>query len=192
MVKVGFIVEGDTEKILIDSSSFRHWATDNGIEILKPVIDAKGGGNLLPQNIEPLVMQLQAQQPEHIIILTDLEYEQSPELVRQRIGNNHTNLIFVAVKAIEAWFLADSQALQTWLDNGEFHEPNPEATPDMPWERLKEIARLLGKRGPGSSKPAFAKRMVKHYEFSIARAASHPNCPSAQEFHDGLTTLVNQ
>lgn len=41
VVKVGFIVEGDTEKIIIDSAAFKDWARSHGIEICDPVLDAK-------------------------------------------------------------------------------------------------------------------------------------------------------
>ena len=38
--------------------------------------------------------------------------------------------------ALEAWFLADSQAMNAWLKIDDFHEPQREATPDKPWERI--------------------------------------------------------
>lgn len=185
-MKIGFIVEGDTEKIVIDSENFKQWATQQGIEIYQPVLDAKGGGNLLPQNIEPLIQRLK--DADHIVILTDLEYEASPQAVRDRIGTTHTSLIFIAVKAIEAWFLADTLALKQWLKT-DVSEIYPEKTENMPWERLKELAKDCEQRGIGTSKPAFAKRVTKYYGFSLERAASHPNCPSAKEFHDNLLRL---
>lgn len=189
MVRIGFIVEGDTEKILIDSKSFRAWAKTQGIEICTPVIDAKGGGNLLPQNIEPMLNQLRRQSPDHIVILTDLEDAPNQEAVRQRIKSTNITLVFIAVKAIEAWFLADSFALQKWLGLDQVYEPKPEETPGMPWLRIKALAAELNKRGPGSTKNAFAKRMVDSYGFSIANAAQHPECPSAKSFYDGLVGL---
>lgn len=192
MVSVGFIVEGDTEKIVIDSPAFRAWAADHGLTVCSPVIDARGGGNLLPHNIEPLVQQLQRQHPDHIVILTDQETAPDTATVRARIGTTHTNLVYVAVKAIEAWFLADSHALQQWLGIPDLHEPHPEQTPRMPWERLKALAAEHGKRGPGTNKNIFAKRMVRDHQFSITRAAAHPHCPSATEFHAGLTSLTQQ
>jgi hypothetical protein len=188
VVKIGFIVEGDTEKIVIESDTFQKWAKTQGIEICSPVLNAKGSGNLLPQNIEPMIVQLQRAKPNHIVILTDLEYEPNEDAVRNRIGTTHTELIFVAVKAIEAWFLADTHALKKWLKI-DVTEYQPENTEQMPWDRLKAIAVELGQRGTGDSKPAFAKRMVKHYEFSMASAAQHPNCPSAKKFHNGLIEL---
>jgi hypothetical protein len=81
---------------------------------------------------------------------------------------------------LEGWFLADSIAMRKWLGVRNFDEPQPEQTLNKPWDRLKEISNALGKRGPGN-KTAFAKKMIKHYGFSIRQAASHPQCPSAQE-----------
>jgi hypothetical protein len=191
MVKVGFIVEGDTEKIVVESIAFQDWAKNQGIEICSPVINAKGGGNLLPQNILPIVSQLKLSSPDHIVILTDLENEPNIEVVKKRIGSDHTNLIFVAVKAIESWFLADSQALQKWLELPEIQESQPENMVGMPWDRLKELAKVQGKRGPGSNKAGFAKKMCKHYGFTIANAAKHSACPSVKYFHDEFIKLAN-
>ena len=88
MVKVGFIVEGDTEKVIVESPAFSAWLTENGITLCHPVIDAEGGGNLLPQNIGPMIARLQQVQVDHIVILTDLEHEVSTTVVRNRIGQH--------------------------------------------------------------------------------------------------------
>ena len=190
MVRLGFIVEGDSEKIVVESAAFQAWAAHNDMTVIRPVINAKGGGNLLPQNIEPMVATLQQFKPDHIIILTDLETEPNEAHVRQRIGDTYTNLIFIAVKALEAWYLADSQAMQQWLNVDEFYEDHPQETPAMPWDRLGEIAKNLNRRGTGPSKVKFAEKIVKHCGFEVANAAQHPNCPSAKHFHDGLLALV--
>ena len=189
MVKVGFIVEGDTEKLIVESPAFVDWLVANGITLVSPVVNAKGGGNLLPRNIGPFVATLQRTQAEHIVILTDLENEANPAVVRARIGQQQNHLIFIAVKAIEAWFLADTQAFRQWLKIDTVEEPTPEQTLGMPWERLKEIARENDKPGPGTNKVIFAKRMIKHYGFTISNAAQHSNCPSVLEFTLGLTRL---
>lgn len=191
MVKLGFIVEGDSEKVVVESVAFQGWLESSGITVIRPVINAKGGGNLLPQNIEPMVATLQQFQPDHIIILTDLENEPDEALVQQRIGNTHTNLIFIAVKALEAWYLADSEAMTLWLKEESFYEDRPQETPLMPWDRLSDIARALNKRGTGPSKVKFAEKMVKHCGFEVVRAALHPNCSSAKKFHDALLSLKN-
>ncbi len=188
MVKVGFIVEGKTEKIVIDSPSFREWAGSEGIDVTSPVVDAKGGGNLLPRNIGDLVAAVNVASPDFIVILTDLENEESIEAVKARIGYDHAQCIFVAVKAIEAWFLADSQAMRQWLEEDDFEMALPEQTPDMPWDYLKQLSTERQLRGLGS-KARFAKQMTKHLGFSIASAAQHPSCPSVKAFHDELIAL---
>jgi len=106
VVKVGFIVEGDTEKILLESKNFKDWTKNIGIDICHPIENAKGSGNLLPKHIVPLVERLKLQDPTHIIILTDLENDPDKQSVIDRIGTDHTQLIFIAVKAIEAWFFS--------------------------------------------------------------------------------------
>jgi hypothetical protein len=189
MVKLGFIVEGDTEKIMIESAKFRDWANAQGLEICSPVINAKGGGNLLPQHMAPMMATLAKSQPDHVVVLTDLEHEPDIEAVRARITNAHTSLIFVAVKALEAWFLADTTAMRAWLKQPDFEEAWPEQTPAMPWDWLKEVARQTGARGPGSNKVMFAKRFCGAHGFQIANAAAHPACPSAKVFHDALLGL---
>lgn len=198
LVKIGFIVEGKTEKILIESDSFKNWANQQGIDICHPVLDAEGGGNLLPDKIEVMIKRLQVKSPDYIVILTDLEREPNQEAVKARIGTQYIDLIFIAVKAIESWFLADSVALSNWLFVSKeadselcvYCEIYPEKTEAMPWDYFKELAVTFNRKGQGNCKPQLAKVITKMCGFELARAANHPNCPSAKEFHDGLIALA--
>ncbi|EKO3522625.1 hypothetical protein ACOW3S_001990 [Vibrio fluvialis] len=183
MVKVGFIVEGSCEKIMVESQNFCSFLKQKDYELVRPVIDAEGGGNLLPKNIDAYIKQLDGKNIEKIFVVTDLEDEESIEIVRQRIQHERIEFSFIAVKAIEAWFLADTEAMKSWLEEQQFYETEPEKTTDKPWDRLKEIASSLDKRGPGS-KVTFAKKMIKYHNFCITKSALHPNCPSAKEFVD--------
>lgn len=179
MVKVGFIVEGETEKVIIESDKFKEFLLNNDYELVTPVIDAKGGGNLLPNNIKPFIKRLKDSQADRIMVLTDLEDEISVDKVKERIEHSEIKVIFVAVKAIEAWFLADTKAMQKLLNNNDFVEEFPEYTEKMPQERIQELAIKYTNRGIGSSKPMFARKMLK-WGFSIESSANHPNCPSAK------------
>ena len=58
MVKVGFIVEGSTEAIVIESLQFKQWLIAQNIELVKPVLDACGSGNLLPKYIDSPLQNL--------------------------------------------------------------------------------------------------------------------------------------
>lgn len=184
MVKVGFIVEGGSEKIIIESPQFQSFLAQHGCQLVSPVIDANGGGNLLPKNIGVFLERLQQQSADKIVVLTDLEAEPSVTVVRERIAHPQLDVIFVAVKALEAWYLADTDAMRSWLDSADFFEQHPERTEGMPWDRLAEIAQMLGTRGPGKNKVNFAKKIVKHHCFSIESAANHSDCPSAKEVVD--------
>ena len=182
MVKVGFIVEGACEKIVIESAVFKDFLQRNDFELIEPVVDANGAGNLLPHHIEPFIDVLEANGAERLYILTDSEGEHVEE-VKERIRHEKITKSFIAVKAIEAWFLADIEAMRRFLQLEDFTgEDYPEETPKLPWERIKEIVEETGSaRGPGY-KVAFAKRMITHWGFSIENAAQHPNCPSAKNF----------
>lgn len=183
MVKVGFIVEGETEKIIIESDKFKEFLSNNNYELVNPVIDAKGGGNLLPNNIEPFIKRLKDSQADRIMVLTDLEDEISVDKVKERIEHSKIKVIFVAVKAIEAWFLADTEAMKSFLKVDNFMEEFPEQTINKPFERIKEIIKEKNARGVGS-KIILARNMVKYYNFSIENSANHPNCPSAKAMID--------
>lgn len=136
-----------------------------------------------------MLAQFRRSQPDHIVILTDLEDAPSVESVKARITTQHTELIFVAVKALEAWFLADTEAMRRWLKVPDFFEPAPEQTPALPWAHLKEVAKSNHARGPGQNKIIFAKRMCETYGYQVAHSANHPSCFSAQNFHDALVRL---
>lgn len=90
MVKVGFIVEGDCEKIIIESAQFRQFLTACGFELVTPVINAAGGGNLLPRNIQAYLDRFNGLAVDQICVLTDLEDEPSVSVVTQRIC--HANI----------------------------------------------------------------------------------------------------
>ena len=180
MVKVGFIVEGSCEKIIIESEAFKTFLHRNDFELIEPVVDANGAGNLLPHNIEPFIGVLEANGAERLYILTDSD-GLPVEDVKKRISHAKITAYFIAGKAIEAWFLADTQAMKKFLEIEDFAgEQFPEETPKLPWDRISEIVKETGSaRGPGN-KVGFAKKMIKYWEFSIENAATHPNCPSAK------------
>lgn len=193
-MRIGFVVEGDCEKLLIESANFRTWATQQGLEICDPVINAWGNGNLCNKQIEVWIKKCFSEaKPDKIVVLTDLECDPCVTQVKQRIGNQRVAKVFVAKKALEAWFLADTQAMNKWLGQNDFVETHPESTPEMPWQRLKQIVHELRQqsikvRGPGDKLP-FTKKMLKDFGFSIERAANHPQCSSAKYFLENLPNI---
>ena len=97
MVKLGFIGEGTTEKIILQSESFRQYLLSNEISFVENVIDATGNGNLLPKNIEGFVNRLKDDGATAIIILTDLDEDKCISLTKERIDpeGKHISICFL-------------------------------------------------------------------------------------------------
>ena len=186
-MKVGFICEGDTERKLIESAAFQQTLRNLGLVCIKPIEDADGNGNLLPHNIEPIRTKLFAAGVNVIFILTDLDQDATVAVTKQRISELPNQIIIIAVKAVEAWFLADSLLLSK-LTGTNIHVDYPENDDDS-FETIRQL--LLTKTGRGvGTKPMLARRMIK-YGFTIENAAQHPNCPSANYFLTKLQTLAS-
>lgn len=187
MVKIGFICEGDTEVKVVKSDEFQQWLGQIGLACVLPIEDARGNGNLLPHNIDTHRKTLFKAGAKAILILTDLDKENSIDAVQQRIGNFSDQHIIVSVKQLEAWFLADSQTLGTLLgESFTFDKPETDANP---YETIRQL--FIDKTGRGiGTKPMLARRMLK-YGFSLERAAAHPNCPSARYFLTKLQTIAS-
>lgn len=190
MVKVGFIVEGECEEVLIKSEAFQRFLNQYGFDLRaidgdeEDLLVVGAGGNtklFLPAYMQEFIETLQAKGAEEIYVLTDLEDEIHVDAVRSRIGfSSLLTDMFIAVKALEAWFLADTEAMKTWLKTDDFFEEFPEKTVGKPWERLQEIAQEK-QASRGKNKVRFTQKMLQQYGFSIERASQHPNCPSARE-----------
>ncbi|MCF0058934.1 hypothetical protein [Dyadobacter sp. CY356] len=186
MVRVGFICEGKTERKIIESENFQQYLTNLGIECLKPVLDAKGSGNLLPENLRESLELYKARKAEKIVILTDLDEDACITVTKNRITSDTNRVVIVAVRKIESWFLADSLTLSLLLkEQFSFDKPEEEASPFV---TLKNIFIQQQGRGIGV-KDIFTARMIK-YGFSVQNAASHPNCPSATYFLSKLEQIA--
>ncbi len=180
MVKLGFIGEGATEKIILESRQFQEYLLSLGLDFVKEVVDATGNGNLLPHNIEPYSQILKSKGATIIIILTDLDKDQCITLTKNRVAPLDNHVVTVSVKEIEAWFLADEEAMRTFLKDGDFKIEYPEAIVN-PFEKIRTLRIAKIGRGIGT-KVILANQMIDKNEFSILRAASHPNCVSARYF----------
>lgn len=189
-MKVGFIVDGPSDKIVVESEPFSEWLGDRGIRRRDPVVVVGGqrrGGGI---GALSTLLRKQAGDIDYVIQLTDLDPDAGVPCISARrafVESVEVDLVVVVKKAMESWFLADSRAMRKWTKDQWFFEEEPEAPPGMPWERLKEIGMGFG-RGPGS-KVSFAKRFVRRYGFSILAAAEHPKCASARYFVQKLVEL---
>lgn len=187
MVKVAFIVEGKVEKIVIEELRKNRWFEQFNIEIVGNVIDAKGGGNLCEKNLNKYIEQVSIFDPYKIIILTDMECNPCVQEAKKRLGDCNICQIILAKKAIEAWFLADSETLFKFTNEKLDYYELPENTEIMPYEEYKNILLHYTNRGTGT-KVIFAKKILKQ-GFKIENAAQHPNCKSAKYFLSKLKEI---
>jgi len=193
MVTVGFVVEGYSEAFLVDSTRFRNWLSKEcGLQVTGPAVNARGNGQLCVRGIGELVHQLKIQaKPDKVVVLADLDPEECAPCIEERkkiIGSENIDLVVIARKALESWFLADTAAMRKWTGDRTFNEPRPEDTQEMPWNRLKKIGISKG-RGPGQSKRRFVKTFLRVHGFDVRRAALHPHCPSAKYFVERICAL---
>lgn len=185
--KVAFIVEGGTEKILLESDQFSAWLTGMDLVLVKPVVDATGGGNLLPKNIGDMIETLKEKQADHIFILTDLERDPAISIVKERLKNPDIKDCFITVLATESWFLACTEALSGWL-NKEHYVDDPESRQAAkPFDRLKVLNLEHNNRGC-SNKKILARQMLK-CGFSFEGVLEHPNCSSMKYIEQVLRGL---
>ncbi|HEV2480609.1 MAG TPA: hypothetical protein VGS79_13125 [Puia sp.] len=181
MIKVGFICEGYTERILLESTSFRQLLTSFNIEPLR-VINAEGCENLLPHNIQPYTLILENLGAQHIIIVTDLDDDSCVTETKNRISARKQDIVIVAVKKIEAWFLACNVSMSHLIQKPQFKFNKPEEEKE-PFDTINQLLIVNTGRGVGrrSGKIKLAYRMLE-VGFDVINAAAHPNCPSAAYF----------
>jgi hypothetical protein len=185
MVNLGFIVEGFTEKMVIRSENFLMTLRQLNLNFID-VIDVEGGGNLLPENLGDSIDLLTKKGADKIIVLTDLEDAPCITSVKSRVNPDGNNIVIIAVRTIEAWFLSDTAAISDFIGSN-LRCDHPEEI-ENPFNFIKEEKIRLAGRGV-KSKRLLCSRMLLN-GFSLQNAAAHPNCPSATYFLEKLKSLA--
>lgn len=180
MVNVGFICEGYTELFILESQAFKNILNQLQLNSVG-IINVEGNGNLLPHNLKSHRENLFTKGASVIFILTDLDQDQCITKTRLRITESENQVIIVAVKQIESWFLSDYTAMNT-IFQGDYAFEFPE-NEDVPFETIRTKYFEKFRRGlvGRNEKKRLAQKMLNS-GFSIQHAANHPNCPSASYF----------
>ena len=163
------------------------------MRLVDPVVVAGGHGKMRRQVAEgsglATLLRKQVGDVDRIVVLADLDPSLKVQCITARknqIDSEAVDLVVVARKAIESWFLADTKAIARWTTDDSYYEAHPETTPGMPWDRIKEVSTVRR----GRSKVWFAKRLINEHGFDIARAAEHPECPTARYFVERVSALA--
>ena len=188
MVKIGFIVEGHCEKAVLGSDAFQDYLSKTGILNVHDIQNAKGKSNLLNDTSKSLAQIIRDKGAQHILVLRDLDDLPNAETAKNEVIKADDISVCVAIRELEAWFLADSATISTIFKTSFFCE-FPEHESD-PLETLNKLSRQF-RQGRGiDDKRKFTNLMLAH-GFTIQQAARHPNCPSAAYFLSTLQTLAS-
>ena len=194
MVKVGFIVEGTSDFIILKSDRFQNLLKyELGFETEESLINIARSRSSLKKNFVSLVKNLQKENVDYIFTLVDQDDKEGqrknraymppdcPIVVVNEIQNfrDNRNYIFeknsfvIMTREMEAWFLADA--------NLNF---NYDGQP----EKILNPSDIVGKQLGTSSHVKIANRLKE--SFSLIRASE--NSRSAKRFLDKLKQIANK
>ena len=131
--------------------------------------------------------RLENQGAQKIFILTDLDEDICITRTKQRIKARRQDIVIIAVKKIESWFLASSSAIAALIRQPGFIFQSPEGEA-QPFETINNLMIHHLGRGAGKGNGGKIKLITRllEYGLDINQAGSHPNCPSAKYFIDKL------
>ncbi len=188
MVKLGIICEGESEPFVLDTPTFKAFVAQFDLELIA-VVQAGGKKEYGADRINKHRQILIDRGAEHIIVLVDLDTDACITLTKQQINSAPNQTIIVAVNEFENWYLADSQALSSFLGVAiEIDLPEHDSDAITTIIDMGKAARQFARYR--KSKVLLAKDMQRH-GFTIERAAAHENCPSARYFLTKLQTLAS-
>jgi hypothetical protein len=179
MVKLGFIVEGDTEALILKSAAFKTFLISLGLQLAADPINVKERTNLMPDKIESDVATLMDLGSNTIFLFTDLDEDKCITLTKNRIDPNQQHTTIIGVKEIESWFLADTNSLRAFLKSNDLFIENPESV-NKPSDHINSLRSSYRGR-KARSKVVLANEILSN-GFTIESAAQHPNCSSARYF----------
>lgn len=191
MVKAGFIGEGKAEEMILTSNPFSLLLKKNNIENVG-VFNAGGEGDFKVESdkIISFFNIFSDRSADIVFLLTDLEEDPCITETKNRIFKfcEKRQIEIIAVKAIESWFLADSESLSQIFRKKYFFK-KPEITVEKPFTVIKDEFVKNTKRG--ISKIRLVSKMLNH-GFTIENAAKHDNCDSAKYFINKLKEIPNK
>jgi len=199
LVTAGFIVEGDSEAILLKDPSFISLLASLNISCSKNlIINAEGKTKLYNPNADfnrleakasAWIEALESSGAQVIFLLLDFDDSDSCfTQFKSKVFHRPNNIVIIAKQALEAWYLADRQALSVYFGKQIEAVSNPELFL-VPVEEIKKLRQLHSEKGKGISNKKSLTRHMLNSGFSLTRAAAHPNCPSATYFLNKLQSL---
>lgn len=199
MVKVGFIVEGHSEVVIVRSDSFKVYLNSLGLETSyeltinavgkNNIYDTSGNLNRLKTDTDERLNQLYELGAVVVFILLDRDNaDNCLAEFKSKIYRHPETVVIVAMQQIEAWFLADTDCLRQFMQKNipEIESPESFLDPIGEIDRLRKMHSGIGIGG----KIKLANTIVHRCNFSLANAAAHPSCPSGAYFQRKLIEVA--
>jgi hypothetical protein len=136
-VRIGIVVEGDTERRLFEDH--RPWFQSQGLEV--KVVQANGRPRLI-QEARSHLEAMRLKRCRYVFFLLDQHDDSCPPVVAallQEVRRESDAVVCVIARALEAWFLADTSAVHQATGQRFAGVPTDEL--DRPAERLKGLFR---------------------------------------------------
>lgn len=176
-LKVGFICEGESDEIILQSSKFINFLEKINLELV--YIQPIGGKKQMEDGrIEPYYRKVLDYGAEKVIVLKDGDEDCKES--KQKVGEFDNMIVTIAVREVENWYLADYTLLSKL--NASFALSESPETINKPENFINNVCPKTFK----GSKPALAKSVIRN-GFSIENAAE--NSESAKYFIKKLESL---
>lgn len=167
----GLIVEGKHDLIAYDRLLRK-------MGYIPKVRQTRGNGNLI-NKIHAWVEFLRQYNCAKIIALKDLNFKNKKELEKECSHFPNDVPLSVAIKSLEAWMVADENALRKQFRNPRVKPiPNPEQL-DKPYEILRNIYRENGKKYIAIKE---LPKIIDEIDLDVLRS----KCPSFIDFENAL------
>ena len=115
MVKLGIICEGESETIIFNSPNFIAFLQTMNIELV--AVQETGSKNqFYGERINSHRQILIDKGANHVLALLDLDKDECITITKQKVPIFKNQAIVVAVKEFENWYLADSDAISSFLN----------------------------------------------------------------------------
>jgi len=165
-MKIGFVVEGKSDQIFLESN--KEWFEKKGLDFL--IIPCFGKPGVINHAIKHL-KSLRLKGCDKIIFLIDRDKDKCVPLTTQRLEHVRKEkdvIICVVSRDLECWLLSDSKAIKKIIGKRYKYEP-PDFTDDI--KNAKEIIKnLLKKKFKISfSEIEIAEKVSKHFSFERAK-----------------------
>jgi hypothetical protein len=193
VVKIGFIVEGPSDAMIIRSEQYNKLLTQLNLQFIDIVIPEgkthffhpKADFKFIEAKVSSYIQRLNDKGAEVICFIVDQDEEPCFTSVKEKIPFSNQHHVIICKRNLEAWYMAD-ESMMSELLKSKYSCKDPESI-IAPFEEIKKL--MLEKTNRGIGDKIFLAKRVINAGFNIENAAKHNNCTSARYFLQKLQSI---